>query len=143
MRFRLNTGRTIWQGQAIEAGKDLDLYVKAAAVVYINEEDMEKLGIKEGDNVKVKSDWGEVVLKAKKAIERNPEGYVYVPMGPWANLLVSPETHSTGMPDLKGFPDLYVTIEKTNEEVLDMKRLMKRYYLTKGARKEVKTWNIL
>lgn len=38
MKAILNTGRTIWQGQAIEAGKDLDLYIDAAAVVYMNRE---------------------------------------------------------------------------------------------------------
>ncbi|WP_456472082.1 tungsten-dependent formylmethanofuran dehydrogenase subunit FwdD [Methanocaldococcus sp.] len=142
MEFILNTGRTIWQGEAIEAGKDLDLYVKAAAVVYINEEDMEKLGIKEGDNVKVKSEWGEVVVKAKKAIEKNQEGMVFIPMGPWANLLVPPETDSTGMPHLKGYPQFKVTIEKTNEKVLDMKELMKKYYIKRG-REKVKSWSIL
>lgn len=49
--------------------KNLDLYVKAAGVVYINEEDMEKLGVKEGDKVKVKSEYGEVVVYVKKQLK--------------------------------------------------------------------------
>ncbi|WP_423793294.1 tungsten-dependent formylmethanofuran dehydrogenase subunit FwdD [Methanocaldococcus indicus] len=129
MKFRLNTGRTIWQGEGIEAGKNLKLYKKAAAVVYINKEDMEKLGVKEGDKVKVKSSFGSVVLYVKEADERNPEGHIFIPMGPWANVVVDPDTTSTGMPYLKGSPDQFVKIEKTDEEVLDMEDLMKTVYL--------------
>ncbi|AAB99170.1 formylmethanofuran dehydrogenase, subunit D (tungsten) (fwdD) [Methanocaldococcus jannaschii DSM 2661] len=129
MKFFLNTGRTIWQGEAMEAGKNLDLYVKAAGVVYINEEDMEKLGVKEGDKVKVKSEYGEVVVYVKKATERMPEGMIYIPMGPWANCVVKPDTHSTGMPTFKGYPGFYVEVEKTDEEFLDMRSLMRKKYI--------------
>jgi formylmethanofuran dehydrogenase subunit D len=125
MKFYLNTGRTIWQGEAIEAGKNLDLYVKAAGVCYINEDEMKELGIKEGDKIKVKSEYGEVVVFAKKATEPMPKGMVYIPMGPWANKVVLPETDSTAMPSYKG--PLPVEIEKTDEEFLDMPRLMRTY----------------
>ncbi len=133
MKFKLNTGRTIWQGEAIEAGKNLELYKKAAAVIYINKEDMEKLGVKEGDRVKVKNKFGEVVLCVKEAKEKNPPETVYIPMGPWANLLVDPDTDSTGMPYLKGSPkpECLVEITKTDEEVLDIPQLMRKYYLEK------------
>ncbi|AEF96027.1 tungsten-dependent formylmethanofuran dehydrogenase subunit FwdD [Methanotorris igneus] len=124
-KFYLNTGRTIWQGEAIEAGKNLDLYVKAAAVCYINEDEMKDLGLKEGDKIKVKSEYGEVVVFAKKAREPMPKGMVYIPMGPWANKIVCPETDSTAMPSLKG--PVLVEIEKTDEEFLDMPKLMRTY----------------
>ncbi|ENN96715.1 molybdopterin dinucleotide-binding region [Methanocaldococcus villosus KIN24-T80] len=129
MKFKLNTGRTIWQGQGIEAGKNLELYRKAAAIAYMNEEDMKKLNVKEGDKIKVKSEFGEVVVYVKKANERLPEGSIYIPMGPWANLVVHPYTDSTGMPYFKGDYDYYVEVEKTDEEVLSMEELMKKYYI--------------
>lgn len=103
MKAILNTGRTIWQGQAIEAGKDLDLYIDAAAVVYMNREMMNELGVKEGDNVKVKSKYGEVVVKVVEAKEPLPEGMIYIPMGPWANKVVRPNTDSTATPSFKMF----------------------------------------
>jgi len=52
---------------------------------------------------------------------------VFMPMGPWANLVVSPETDSTGMPSFKG---VVVEIEKADgEEVLSMAELMRKKYL--------------
>jgi formylmethanofuran dehydrogenase subunit D len=127
MEFRLNTGRTIWQGEAIEAGKNLEMYRKAAGVCYINEEDMAKIGVKEGDAVKVISKYGDVVVCVKKATETMPEGMVYIPMGPWANCVVMPETNSTAMPSYKGPID--VNIEKTDEEIPIMMDLMRKKYI--------------
>ncbi|WP_292460846.1 tungsten-dependent formylmethanofuran dehydrogenase subunit FwdD [Methanothermococcus sp.] len=127
MKFKLNTGRTIWQGEAIEAGKNLEMYRKAAGVCYFNEEDMMKLNLKEGDCVKVKSAYGETVVKVKKTNQPMPEGMVFIPMGPWANCVVMPETNSTAMPSFKG--PLDVEIEKTDEEVPIMMDLMRKKYI--------------
>jgi len=127
MKFKLNTGRTIWQGEAIEAGKNLELYRKAAGVCYINEEDMAKMGLNEGDSIKVKSEYGEVVVCVKKANEKMPEGMIFIPMGPWANCVVLPDTDSTAMPSFKGPID--VEVEKTDEEVLTMSELMRKTYI--------------
>ena len=125
MKFYINTGRTIWQGEAIEAGKNLELYRKAAGVCYLNEEDMKKAGFKEGDVVKVISKYGDVVVYLKKAGEPMPEGMAYIPLGPWANSVVSPETDSTAMPAYKG--PLDVEIIKVDGEVPTMAELMKKY----------------
>ncbi|HIQ39031.1 MAG TPA: protein fwdD [Methanothermococcus okinawensis] len=127
MKFILNTGRTIWQGEAIEAGKNLEMYRKAAAVCYINKEDMEKLDLKDGDTVKVISEYGDVVVYAKEASEHMPEGMVFIPMGPWANCVISPETDSTGMPSFKDVPVEIVKAER--EEVLSMPELMRKKYI--------------
>ncbi|MDK2790723.1 MAG: formylmethanofuran dehydrogenase subunit [Methanothermococcus sp.] len=127
MKFKLNTGRTIWQGEAIEAGKNLELYRKAAGVCYINEGDMAKMGLNEGDSIKVKSKHGEVVVYVKKATEEMPEGMIFIPMGPWANCVVLPDTESTAMPSYKGPID--VEVEKTDEKVLTMSELMRKTYI--------------
>ncbi|WP_421076998.1 tungsten-dependent formylmethanofuran dehydrogenase subunit FwdD [Methanothermococcus sp. Ax23] len=127
MKFKLNTGRTIWQGEAIEAGKNLEMYRKAAGVCYLNEDDMVKLGVEDGDAVKVTSEYGDVVVSVKKATEPMPEGMAYIPMGPWANCVVIPETESTAMPSYKGPID--VEIEKTDEEVPIMMELMRKKYI--------------
>jgi formylmethanofuran dehydrogenase subunit D len=127
MKFRLNTGRTIWQGEAIEAGKNLELYRKAAGVCYINEEDMNAMGLNEGDSIKVASEYGDVVVCVKRATETMPAGMIYIPMGPWANCVVMPETNSTAMPSFKGPID--VEVEKTDEEVPTMMELMRKKYI--------------
>jgi formylmethanofuran dehydrogenase subunit D len=124
MRFILNTGRTIWQGQAIESGKDLKMYVDAAAICQMNLEQMEKMGVREGDNIKVVSDFGDVIVKVVMAKEELPEGMLYIPMGPWANRVIRPNTDSTATPSFKNVP---VDITPTEEAVLDMPTLMKGY----------------
>ncbi len=124
MKVILNTGRTVWQGQAIESGKDLQMYVDAAAICYMNQEMMEELGVKAGDNIKVVSDYGDVVVKVVNTTETLPEGMVYIPMGPWANRVIRANTDSTATPSFKNIP---VEITPTDEKVLDMPTLMKVY----------------
>lgn len=124
MRVILNTGRTVWQGQAIESGKDLQMFINAAAICHINQDMMDELGIKDGDNVKIVSEYGDVVVKAVNTQEELPDGMVYVPMGPWANRVIRPNTDSTATPSFKNVP---VDLTPTEESVLDMPTLMKVY----------------
>ncbi|EKF87086.1 tungsten-dependent formylmethanofuran dehydrogenase subunit FwdD [Methanobacterium formicicum] len=124
MRVILNTGRTVWQGQAIESGKDLQMFINAAAICHINQDMMDELGIKDGDNVKIVSEYGDVIVKAVNTKEELPDGMVYVPMGPWANRVIRPNTDSTATPSFKNVP---VDLNPTEEPVLDMPTLMKGY----------------
>lgn len=124
MNVILNTGRTVWQGQAIESGKDLKMYVDAAAICHMNREMMDAMGLKEGDNIQVVSNFGDVVVKVVNTNETLPEGMIYIPMGPWANRVIDPDTDSTATPRFKNIP---VEINATDEEVLDMPTLMKVY----------------
>ncbi len=125
MNFILNTGRTIWQGQAIESGKDLQMYVDAAAVCNMNKDQMEALGVKDGDNIEVVSEYGDVIVKVVTAKEELPDVMIYIPMGPWANRVIRPNTDSTATPSFKNIP---VEINPTEEAVLDMPTLMKGYH---------------
>lgn len=124
MRVILNTGRTVWQGQAIESGKDLQMFINAAAICHINQDMMDELGIKDGDNVQIVSEYGDVIVKAVNTQEELPDGMVYVPMGPWANRVIRPNTDSTATPSFKNVP---VDLNPTEEPVLDMPTLMKGY----------------
>ncbi len=125
MKFTLITGRTFMQGVGMEVGKDSDLYKENTAVCYITVEDMSKLGIKEGDNVKIKTKYGEVVVKALKSKDEH-EGIVFIPLGPWANAVMSYETDSVAVPTFKG---VEAEIEKTDEEVLSLEELIKKIYI--------------
>ncbi|MGB9977934.1 tungsten-dependent formylmethanofuran dehydrogenase subunit FwdD [Methanobacterium sp.] len=124
MKVILNTGRTIWQGQAIESGKDLPMYINAAAICHMNKEMMDELGVKAGSNIQVVSEYGDVIVKVVATNETLPEGMVYIPMGPWANRVIRPTTDCTATPSFKNIP---VEITPTAEEVLDMPTLMKVY----------------
>lgn len=118
--FVLITGRTLEQGKNLEIGKFSKEYFDNVAVCEIAKEDMEKLGIKDGSNVKVKTAYGEVVVKAVTSAFVTP-GTVFIPMGAWANIVVNPNTQGSGMPTLKGIP---ATVEPTSERILTLEELM-------------------
>ena len=98
--FILITGRTVQQAAGLHKGKDSEEYRRATALVEMNAADMARLGIEEGQVVRLRSATGEVDMPAH--IGKVPSMIVFVPMGPVANSLVGPETEGTGMPSFKG-----------------------------------------
>jgi formylmethanofuran dehydrogenase subunit D len=112
----LISGRTIQQGVAIEGGKEKPLYRTAAGIIEMDDADMKKLGAWRNTNVRVTSPHGSVIVKAIETTQGPHPGVAFIPMGPWANSIVDPNTYSTGMPTFKGTP---VTVEvATNEPIL-------------------------
>jgi formylmethanofuran dehydrogenase subunit D len=112
----LISGRTIQQGVAIEGGKEKPLYRTAAGIIEMDHEDLKALGAWKNTNVRVTSPHGSVIVKAIEATQGPHPGVAFIPMGPWANSIVDPNTYSTGMPTFKGTP---VTIEVAiNEPIL-------------------------
>jgi len=100
----LLTGRTIEQGVGKERGKASKEYTESVSTCYIDPEDLKRLGMKENTNVAVVTNHGSVVVKALKSLRGPHVGIVFIPYGPWANVVVDPETHGAGMPSLKGIP---------------------------------------
>ena len=70
-------------------------------------------------NVLLKNEFGQVVLTAK-ADGGLPDGMVFIPMGPWANVLVGMETGGCGTPHFKG---LEVDVAATASPVLNIREL--------------------
>ena len=117
LKVSLLTGRTIRQGQGKEYGKLSERYWKSVAICEIDPEDMKHLGLKEGQNIKITTDYGSVIVRAVKSLRAPHQGAVFVPYGPWINVVVNPKTHGTGMPSFKGIP---VTITPApGQKVLD------------------------
>ena len=104
LQVTLLTGRTIEQGVGKERGKASKEYVESVSVCYMDPEDLKRLGIKEKTNVQVSTEHGSVVVKAVKSLRNPHPSVIFIPYGPWANAVVNPETHSIGMPSLKGIP---------------------------------------
>jgi formylmethanofuran dehydrogenase subunit D len=122
----LVTGRTIEQGVGKERGKSTRDYVESVSVCYMDPEDMKKLGVKDGVNVQVSTAFGSVVVKAKKSLRVPHPGLIYIPYGPWANVVVDPETHGIGMPTLKGVP---ATVEPApDKHILSLEELIKQQF---------------
>ena len=100
----LISGRTIQQGVAIEGGKEKPLYRTACGIIELDPSDLKKLGAWKNTNVRVTSEHGSVVVKATETSQGPHPGLGFIPMGPWANQIVDPNTYSTGMPTFKGTP---------------------------------------
>jgi formylmethanofuran dehydrogenase subunit D len=81
--------------------------------------DYSALGVSEGGNVLVKTKFGEVVVSAKMDAGL-PSGVIFIPMGPWANAVVGPDTGGCGTPQFKG---VEVEVEETKMAVMDVKEL--------------------
>lgn len=121
LKVILITGRTINQGATIENKTSSD-YMEAAACCELNSKDIALLD-KQESNARVKTEHGEVVIKLKEN-NGNPDGIAFIPMGPWANAVVDPDTKGCGMPGFKGIP---AEIEATDDKILLMKELIARY----------------
>ena len=98
--FTLITGRTKGQAHGLHAGAGSPAHIEATSYVEICPEDMTRMGIKDGQIVRLRSDAGMVEVPARAG--SLPAGLVFIPMGPTANALVEADTFGSGMPLFKG-----------------------------------------
>jgi formylmethanofuran dehydrogenase subunit D len=114
------SGRTLGQGAACESKMSPEFF-RATSVCSVSEEDYEYLGLSQGKNVHISNGFGHAVLSAHKDPGLTRQ-MVFIPMGPWANALVGPDTGGCGTPHFKG---VEVNIEATNAPVLEIKELFR------------------
>ncbi len=115
IQINLISGRTIQQGVSMESGKEKPAYRDACGILELDDAEFKRLGCFKNTNVRVSSEFGTVVVKAIGATQGPHPGLGWIPMGPWANALVDPNTYSTGMPTFKGTP---VTVDAAEEEIV-------------------------
>lgn len=120
MKATLISGRTAKQGTSLEIGKTSDEYFDNVAVIMMNEDDMRKIGVKEGAPVEISTEFGSTVVKCKKS--GIDPGIAFMPYGPWVNMVIGGETHSTGTPDFKGFE---AEISPTDKHVPTISEIIK------------------
>jgi formylmethanofuran dehydrogenase subunit D len=126
LQATLITGRTIDQGVGKEMGKGSKEYFDSAALCFIDQADMIKLGIRSRTNVQVTSKYGSVIVKAMKNPYGANPGIVFIPCGLWANAVCGDETFGMGMPLFKGFK---VEVEPAPKEpILTLDELLKKEY---------------
>jgi formylmethanofuran dehydrogenase subunit D len=103
-------GRSSKQGTSLNAGKLGAEYIEVTSTVEMNSDDMTRLGLTEGDMIRMSTDIGECIVKckARKPAEL-PAGMLFMAYGPLSSQLVGGETQGTGMPLSKGFD---VEVEK-------------------------------
>jgi formylmethanofuran dehydrogenase subunit D len=95
----LIAGRSSKQGTSLNAGKLKEAYVEVTTTVEMNEEDMARLGLQNGDQVRLQTDVGQAVVrcKSRKATDL-PAGMLFMAYGPASSQLMDGDTAGTGMP---------------------------------------------
>ncbi len=133
MKVMLNTGTSIIQAFYEKKGSTLKKeYRNATAIAFMDPVDMKKLDLKPHDKIEVTSDWGQVTVFVDVSHDNPHEGMIFIPKGPWANIVTSPETYCSNIPTYKA---IEVTIEKTDKEVLLVADLMNQTYGKYGESK--------
>ena len=108
--FVLIPGRTSRQGTSLNEGKNTAEYLEEIETLQVSPDDMKRLGLKDGDRVRLSSRQGSIELpcRASKGDEL-PAGVLFMAYGDWSSRLMGGDTHGTGMPDSKGID---VTLER-------------------------------
>jgi formylmethanofuran dehydrogenase subunit D len=101
LKLILIAGRSLKQGTGLNIGKESTDYQEAVTAIELNGAEMARLGLQDGDLVKVKAVGGEVSMHCRGTDV--PEGLAFMAYGPWSSELMDEETHGSGMPDSKGF----------------------------------------
>lgn len=108
--FILIPGRTARQGTSLNEGKFSADYVDETNTLFICPDDMKRLGLINGERIRLRSEHGVIELPCQAAKEGElPSGLLFLPYGDPSSRLMGAETHGTGMPDSKG---LDVRLEK-------------------------------
>ena len=110
--FILIPGRTSRQGTSLNEGKCCDVYQSEIHTLRMNPDDMQRLGLDDGDSVRMWNDVGEVVVSCTSGKQELPPGVLFISYGDISSQLMGGETHGSGMPDSKG---LDVFIEKVED----------------------------
>ncbi|MFQ5977841.1 MAG: molybdopterin dinucleotide binding domain-containing protein [Candidatus Heimdallarchaeota archaeon] len=124
MELTLLSGRSWQQGASMEGpGKHSEEYQKAVAICELVPGDLEKLGINDGDIVKLSNPRTGVFVHvwARESTGKH-DGSLFMPMGLWVNILVEGDTGGTGMPD---FNTVKLEVESApGAKVLTLKELL-------------------
>jgi formylmethanofuran dehydrogenase subunit D len=103
-------GRTSKQGTSLNKGKLKEEYLEVTSTLEMNEEDMARLGLKDGDQVRLSNDIGTAVVRCKaRKTEDLPKGVLFIAYGPPSSQLMASDTAGSGMPLSK---HMQVCVEK-------------------------------
>jgi formylmethanofuran dehydrogenase subunit D len=124
--FLLNTGSTIDEGRLAKGGSKLtDDYTQECAICEMNPDDFLAMGSPQKVKITARGGRYSVAVYAFPDTSVAP-GQVFMPRAIWSNVVVDPETFSTGSPLYKGSS---VRIEPTDDDVLSAEDLVMQLYV--------------
>lgn len=113
-KFIFIPGRTSEQGCGISEGKFQEKYQTEINSLQVAPGDMQRLGLKPGDRVRLTGEQGQVVEVAviQAKADELPEGILFIAYGDISSRMMGGDTHGSGMPTSKGM-DVELEILKT------------------------------
>ena len=120
---KIVTFRDIFQYEAGKKGRYTDEYMKLSAQIILDKGDMAKLGVKDGQNVRIANDVSSVIVAAKASDDDPHPGLAFMTNSPWSNQLVRDDTCSTGIPQFKG---IVAKVATTGEKATEISELLQR-----------------
>lgn len=95
----LIAGRTAKQGVTLNAGKLKPEYREITSTVEMNRDDMARLGLAEGDRVRLSTAEGSIVARCRgRKPEDLPASVLFLAYGPPSGQLMGGDTALSGMP---------------------------------------------
>ena len=92
-------GRSKSQGTSLNKGKLKDEYLRVTSTAELNEKDMQRLKLNDGDKIRLESDVGQAVVTCSGKKDKDlPSGMIFIPYGPPSSQLMGSDTAASGMP---------------------------------------------
>ena len=104
-------GRSNKQGTSLNKGKLKEEYLEVTSTIEMNPADMEKMGLENGDKIKISNAIGEFIATCTRTKKPDdlPLGMMFIAYGPSSSNLMESDTGGSGMPLSK---NLVVEVEK-------------------------------
>ena len=114
--FILIPGRTTDQGCGVSEGKFRDKYRNEVRVLQVAPGDMARLGLQEGDLVRLTGEEGQSVEVGITAAKKDelPEGLLFIAYGEISSRLMTGDTHGSGIPTSKGMEVTMELVQKAS-----------------------------
>jgi formylmethanofuran dehydrogenase subunit D len=133
IQVTLLTGRSLGQGRAKEQGKLSELYLQSVACCEVDAEDLKAIGVTNGQNIRITTEHGSVIVKAIVPTQTSRRGIAFMPYSLWATQISGSDTDGTGMPSYKGIPS--VIEAATQERILPLEELVQKSFSGKTSKK--------
>jgi len=110
----IDTVRDIFQDEAGRKSRFSDEYKNLSAQIFLDKQDMTRLGAKDGQKLLVNNGVGRVVVAAKTSEDDAHPGLAFMYNSPWSNQLVSDAASEGGIP---GFKSIKATLSTAVENL--------------------------
>ncbi len=119
--IKITTYRDIFQVEALERDRFGEEYRKFSACIMASRNDLEKMGLKTGNRVKISNNYGSIVVEVKETKREEPGGLAFMVNSPWSNALVSDDTGGNGIPEFK---NISAKVSLVKDEVTTLESLI-------------------